>query len=126
MAATKAPPAPTQTPAELPVLERFYNLRNAAIRLDLTDPDDPEDTTGQRWLRDGFNRPADGSQGRKFPGRYMGRSLVFSESDLAVIDGIAREETEARQQAKDEPPVSTGRPRRRTARKTTVPAQRTS
>ncbi|WP_432138966.1 hypothetical protein [Streptomyces sp. bgisy154] len=111
MAATKASHAPTPTPAE-PVLERFYNLRNAAIRLDLTDPDDPDDTTGQRWLRDGFNRPEDGSKGRKFPGRYMGRNLVFSETDLAVIAQISLEETEARQKAKEQPPVSTGRPRR--------------
>ncbi|MFF2215046.1 hypothetical protein [Streptomyces antibioticus] len=95
------------------VVQRFYNLRNAAIRLDLADPDDPDDMAGQRWLRDGFNRPEDGSKGRKFPGRYMGRRLVFSEDDLAVIDEIAREETVARQRAKDTPPVSTGRPRRR-------------
>ncbi len=119
MAPTKAPPAPTRTPAELPVLERFYNLRRAAIRLDLTDPDKPEDTTGQRWLRDGFNRPADGSKGRKFPGRYMGRNLVFTEADLVVIAEIALEETAVRQQAKERMPVSTGRPRRRSSR---VPA----
>ncbi|MEH0629878.1 hypothetical protein [Streptomyces stelliscabiei] len=111
MAATKAPPALTQTPAE-PALGLFYNVRNAAIRLGLTDPTDPDDTTGQRWLRDGFNRPFDGSKGRKFPGRYMGRELIFSEADLAVIDEIAREETEARLKAKEQPPVSTGRPRR--------------
>jgi hypothetical protein len=111
MAPTKAPRVPIQRTAE-PVLERFYNVRNAAIRLDLTDPDDPDDTTGQSWLREGFNRPEDGSKGRKFPGRYMGRRLIFSESDLAVIDEIAREETAARQRATDTPPVSTGRPRR--------------
>lgn len=109
MAARKAPLAPTPTSAEL---ERFYNIRSAAIRLDLTDPTDPEDTAGQRWLRNGFNRPLDGSQGRKFPGRYMGRNLVFSESDLAEIAEIALEETEARLKAKEQPPVSTGRPRR--------------
>lgn len=111
MAATKAPPAPIRTPAE-PVLGLFYNVRAAAIRLGLTDPTDPSDTTGQRWLRDGFNRPYDGSKGRKFPGRYMGRELIFSEADLAVIDEIAREETEERLKAKEQPPVSTGRPRR--------------
>lgn len=112
MAATKAPPAPTQTRADLPALGLFYNVRNAAIRLGLTDPMDPDDTTGQRWLRDGFNRPFDGSKGRKFPGRYMGRELVFSEFDLAVIAEIALEETEERLKAKEKPPVSTGRPRR--------------
>ena len=111
MAATKAPPAPTPSPTE-PVLGRFYNIRNAAIRLGLTDPNKPGDTTGQRWLRDGFNRPSDGSKGRRFPGRYMGRELVFSEADLAVIDEIALEETEARLKAKERMPVSTGRPRR--------------
>lgn len=42
----------------------------------------------------------------------MSRRLIFSESDLAVIDEIAREETEARQRAAATPPVSTGRPRR--------------
>ncbi|MDX3243485.1 hypothetical protein [Streptomyces sp. ME18-1-4] len=110
--ATKAPPAPTPTTAELPVLERFYNIRAATIRLGLADPNDPEDNTGQSWLREGFNRPLDGSNGRKFPGRYMGRNLIFSESELAVIAEIALEETEARLKAKDTPPVSTGRPRR--------------
>ena len=117
MAATKAPPAPTQTLAELPVLGLFYNVRAAAIRLGLTDPAKPGDTTGQRWLRDGFNRPFDGSKGRKFPGRYMGRELVFSEADLAVIADIALEETEARLRAKESPPVSTGRPRRTATRR---------
>lgn len=111
MAATKAPPAPQKTPAE-PVLGLFYNVRAAAIRLGLTDPEKPGDTTGQRWLRDGFNRPFDGSKGRKFPGRYMGRELMFSEADLAVIAEISLEETEKRLKAKEQPPVSTGRPRR--------------
>ncbi|MDX3515658.1 hypothetical protein PV755_43330 [Streptomyces caniscabiei] len=120
MAATKAPPAPIRTPAE-PVLGLFYNVRAAAVRLGLTDPTDPGDTTGQRWLRDGFNRPFDGSKGRKFPGRYMGRELIFSEADLAVIDEIAREETEERLKAKEQPPVSTGRPRR-VRRTTKTPA----
>ncbi|MFF7096348.1 hypothetical protein ACFY9A_28735 [Streptomyces rubradiris] len=115
MAARKAPPAPTPTPADLPVLERFYNVRNAAVRLGLADPSNTEDAGGQRWLRDGFNRPSDGSQGRKFPGRYMGGQLMFSESDLAVITEIALEETEARLKAKQQMPVSTGRPRRRKA-----------
>jgi hypothetical protein len=106
--------APTPSPAPEPLaLDRFYNLRTAAIRLALTDPDDPEDTTGQRWLREGFNRPLDGSKGRPFPGRYMGRAIVFSESDLAVIDEIACEETRAKQKAREQPPVSTGRRRTR-------------
>jgi hypothetical protein len=111
VAATKTLPAPTPRTAE-PALDRFYNVRNAAIRLGLTDPKIPDDTTGQSWLRDGFNRPEDGAEGRKFPGFYMSRQLMFSESDLAVITEIAREESEARQRAKDTPPVSTGRSRR--------------
>ncbi|MET8694794.1 hypothetical protein ABZV65_19875 [Streptomyces bauhiniae] len=110
MAARKAPPAPT--PTDRP-LERHFTVRNAAIELGLiTDPDDGSDNTGERWLRDGFNRPADGSSGRKFPGFYMGRNLMFSESDLITITQIAREESEARLAAKERMPVSTGRPRR--------------
>ncbi|WP_037616320.1 hypothetical protein [Streptomyces aureus] len=113
MAATKTHPVPTQRTAEpTPALENFYNVRNAAIRLGLTDPELPDDTTGQSWLRDGYNRPEDGSAGRKFPGFYMSRQLMFSTSDLAVITEIARQESEARQRAKETPPVSTGRPRR--------------
>lgn len=113
MAATRTLPAPTPRTAEpAPVLDRFYNVRAAAIRLGLTDPTIPDDTTGQSWLRDGFNRPESGAEGRKFPGFYMSRQLMFSESDLAVITEIAREESEARQRAKDTPLVSTGRPRR--------------
>jgi hypothetical protein len=42
----------------------------------------------------------------------MGRDLMFSESELAVIADIALEESTARQKAKEKPPVSTGRPRR--------------
>jgi hypothetical protein len=110
MAARKAPPAPTQAPE--PVPERFYNLRRAAVWFDLADPDDPEDKRGQRWLRDGYNRPADGSKGRKFPGRYMSGQLVFSASNLVVIADIALEESDAKQQAKQTPALSTGRPRR--------------
>ncbi|MEX3101183.1 MULTISPECIES: hypothetical protein [unclassified Streptomyces] len=108
MAATKAPPAPIPTDK----LEQHFNVAKAAAQLGLTDPDNPDDKTGHRWLRDGFNRPEDGSKGRKFPGFYMGRELMFSESDLVVITQIAREETVVRQRAKDQMPVSTGRPRR--------------
>lgn len=117
MAATKAPP--TQTTADR--LERHFTVRAAAIQLGLiANPKDPKDKKGERWLRDGFNRPEDGSRGRKFPGFYMGRELMFSESDLVVITQIAREDTAARLKAKDTPPVSTGRPRR--VRRTKTPA----
>lgn len=119
MAATK-PPAPTQNTKDEPVLETFRNVRNAAIRLGLTDPDNPDDTGGQRWLRDGFNRPTDGSKGRKFPGRYMSGQLMFSEAELTVIAQIALEETEAREKAQAMPKPSTGRPRRARAKAPTL------
>lgn len=110
--ATKAPPAPTpKTPAE-PVLEHFFDLGQAAVRLGLRTPEDTS-KRGEKWLRDGYNRPEDGSKGRKFPGRYMAGRLKFSESELAVITDIALEESTAKQQAKPKP--STGRPRRRAA-----------
>ncbi|MFE2712325.1 hypothetical protein ACFXKI_10110 [Streptomyces mirabilis] len=112
MPATKAPPANTRkTPAE-PVLENFYDLGQAAIRLNLRKKDEPG-KRGEKWLRDGYNRPEDGSKGRKFPGRYMAGRLKFSESELAVIAEIALEESTAKQQAKPRP--SAGRPRRRRA-----------
>lgn len=111
MPSPKASSATPKTPAE-PVLERFYNLKAAAEWFDLNDPEDPADESGIRWLRDGFNRPLDGSKGRKFPGRKMSGRLVFSASDLATIAQIALEETEAQQRAKDTPSPSTGRGRR--------------
>jgi hypothetical protein len=100
----KAPPAPTPTE---PVLETFYDVSQAAIRLGLREPNDTS-KRGEKWLRDGFNRPEDGSKGRQFPGRYMAGRLKFSESDLAVIAEIALEESAARRK----PKPSTGRPRR--------------
>lgn len=109
MPATKAPPA-TTSPAE-PVLENFYDVSQAAIRLGLREPHE-DSKRGEKWLRDGYNRPEDGSKGRKFPGRYMAGRLKFSESDLVVIAEIALEESEAR---RSKPRPSTGRrPRRRT------------
>jgi hypothetical protein len=113
MPATKAPPARTQKTPDEPVLENFYDLGQAAVRLGLRPPDDTS-KRGEKWLRDGFNRPADGSKGRKFPGRYMAGRLKFSESELVVITEIALEESAARKK----PKPSTGRPRRRTAVKT--------
>lgn len=110
MPATKAPPARTKTTPAEPVLEIFYDVSQAAVRLGLREPLDPG-KRGEKWLRDGFNRPDDGSKGRKFPGRYMAGRLKFSESELAVIAEIALEESAARQK----PKPSTGRPRRRRA-----------
>ena len=40
---------------------------------------------GERWLREGANRPEDGTKGEMFPHRRMGRELQFSDSDLAHI-----------------------------------------
>jgi hypothetical protein len=106
----KAPPAHTP-PAEL-VLEQFYDVSQAAVKLGLRKPDE-KGKRGEKWLRDGFNRPEDGSKGRKFPGRYMAGRLKFSESELAVIADIALEESTARQK----PRTSTSRTRRRPTRK---------
>lgn len=106
MAATKAPPARTQkTPAE-PVLEHFYTVAEAAVRLGLRKPDDPT-TTGEKWLRDGVNK--DG-----WPCHRMARQLMFSDSDLAAIAELHRNKVDAR----SKPRPSTGRPRRRAAVKT--------
>ena len=111
MPALKAPPTkPTQTD---PVLETFYDVGQAAVRLGLKTQEEHEagSKLGEKWLRDGFNRPDDGSKGRKFPGRYMAGRLKFSESELVVITEIALEESAARKK----PKPSTGRPRRRPA-----------
>jgi hypothetical protein len=69
MAASKAPP-PT-------ILEGFYSLPAAAVRLGLRDPDDTS-TKGEKILRDGVNK-----QG--WPHHRIGQALVFSESNLARI-----------------------------------------
>lgn len=103
---THLAPTPTKT---TDALENIYDLKAATVRLALATPD-PADEDGQRWLRDGFNRPIDGSKGRKFPGQYMSGKLTFTESQLAEILQISFEETAAKQQAKPKP--STGRPRR--------------
>lgn len=108
MAATKAPTQPLTDHS----LDLFYDIKAAARRLAIADPHDPDDESGIRWLRDGFNRPTDGTKGRRFPGRYMSRRIIFSESDLAVIAEIALEETEAKKKAASQPTPSTGRPRR--------------
>lgn len=115
MAATKTP-APTR-PRAADVLERVYDLKAATVRLGIATPD-PNDEDGQRWLRDGFNRPEDGSKGRPFPGQYMSAKITFTESQLAEILLISYEETRAKKQARPKP--STGRPRR--IRAVTTPA----
>jgi hypothetical protein len=111
MPATKAPPA--KTPAEA-VLETFHDVGQAAVKLGLKTQMQHEagSKVGEKWLRDGFNRPEDGSKGRKFPGRYMAGRLKFTEADLILIAEIALEESAARKK----PTPSTGRPRRRSPR----------
>lgn len=76
--ARKAPPT---------LLENFYNVGQAAVRLGLKTQEEHEagSEKGERWLRDGCNRPEDGSKGEPFPHRRMGRELQFSDSDLAHI-----------------------------------------
>jgi len=68
-------------------LENFYNVGLAAVRLGFKTQEEHEagSVKGERWLRDGCNRPEDGSKGQPFPHRRMNRELIFSDSDLAVI-----------------------------------------
>ncbi len=74
----KAPPTP---------LENYYNVGLAAVRLGLKTQKEHEagSKKGERWLRQGANRPEDGSKGEPFPHRRMARELQFSDSDLAYI-----------------------------------------
>jgi hypothetical protein len=120
MAAIEAPDAPT--PNDEAGLAEDYDVGWAAVKLGLKTEAEhlAGSKTGEKWLRDGYNRPSDGSKGRQFPGRYMAGRLKFTEDDLAVIAQIALEESEAKRQARENarPRPSTGRPRRtRTARK---------
>lgn len=74
-------------------LERFYTVKEAAswFKLDGSDDPDKQDSQGgERWLRDGVNRPLDGSKGTPFPHHRIGRRLLFSESDLAQIAAMHR------------------------------------
>lgn len=106
MPATKAPPARTQkTPAE-PVLENFWTVAEAAVRLKLRDPKDSS-KKGEKFLRDGVNKEG-------WPCHRMARQLLFSDSDLAAIAEIHHN----KQDARSRPRPSAGRPRRRGAVKT--------
>lgn len=74
-------------------LERFYTVKEAAAWFKLNDSDEPgkqDSVGGERWLRDGVNRPEDGSKGTPFPHHRIGRRLLFSESDLAEIAAMHR------------------------------------
>lgn len=85
MAASKATPRPKT----VPTLETFHNVKQATVRLGLA-TEEPEDKRGQKWLRDGANRPKDGSKGEQFPHRRMAGQLMFSDSDLAEIAEMNR------------------------------------
>ncbi|MGW0780405.1 hypothetical protein [Streptomyces sp. NPDC002913] len=63
-----------------PVLERYFNVKQACDRLGLSDPADPNDKRGQKWLRDGVNQDTN-----PFPCSRMARQLLFTEADLAEI-----------------------------------------
>ncbi|MFE9850248.1 hypothetical protein ACFYPN_15760 [Streptomyces sp. NPDC005576] len=66
-----------------PVLEHYYNVKQACDRLGLSDEKDPDDKRGQKWLRDGVNKLG-------FPCLRMAGQLKFSDSDLAEIAELHR------------------------------------
>jgi hypothetical protein len=81
MPATKATPARTpKTPAEPAVLENFWTVAEAAVRLKFRDEDDPT-TKGEKVLRDGVNL-------HDWPCHRMGNRLIFSDSDLIAIAAL--------------------------------------
>lgn len=90
----------TPKSAPAPVLERYYTVAEAAVRLNLRperkDTEEEESKKGEKWLRDGVNRPEDGSKGPKFPCHRMAGKLMFSDSDLAVIAEHSRNTPERR------------------------------
>jgi hypothetical protein len=94
-------PAKAPTTKPKPVLENFYSVKQAAIRLDLQDPDDPEDNRGEKWLRDGVNKLG-------WPCHRLAGQLKFSDSDLAEIAEINRNKKDGRSGPR--------RPRRATAK----------
>lgn len=96
MPAQKAPPAGTKT-AE-PVLENFYTVSEAAIRLRLREPQDPS-KKGEKFLRDGVNKLG-------WPCHRMAGQLLFSDSDLAFIAEQNRNRVDGRSR-----PRRTRRPR---------------
>lgn len=66
-----------------PVLEHYYNVKQACDRLGLSDPKDPDDKRGQKWIRDGVNKLG-------FPNHRMAGQLLFSDSNLAEIAELHR------------------------------------
>lgn len=73
-----------------PVLENFYNVKQATVRLGLA-TEDEDDKRGQKWLRDGVNDKTD-----PFPCSRMAGQLMFSDSQLAEIADRHRNKPEAR------------------------------
>lgn len=73
-----------------PVLENFYNVKQATVRLGLA-AEAEDDKRGQKWLRDGVNQKED-----PFPCHRLSGQLMFSDSDLAEIAERHRNKTEAR------------------------------
>lgn len=80
---------PRKAPPTAVPLDYFYNVSNAAIRLGLRPPDE-DSQRGEKWLRDGANRPKDGSKGPRFPHHRMAGQLRFSDTDLAQIAELHR------------------------------------
>lgn len=95
MAASKATPRPTLAP----VLENFHTVSAAAVRLSLRDEGE-EGQRGEKWLRDGANRPKDGSKGEPFPHHRLAGRLMFSDSDLAEIAAMNRQVPQRRGRAR--------------------------
>jgi hypothetical protein len=80
--------ATPQAPAK-PILEHFYGVKQACDRLGLSDPKDPDDKRGQKWLRDGVNKLG-------WPCHRLAGQLKFSDSDLAAITEIHRNKVDGR------------------------------
>jgi len=83
----------TRKPTPTKQLEGFYDVKAATVKLGIA-TEDPEDESGQRWLRDGVNH-------KGFPHHRMSGRLVFSDADLAAIAAMHRNA-----------PARRGRPRR--------------
>ena len=92
-----------------PVLEGYHGIKKATELLGLSDPADPTDTAGQKWLRDGVNL-------KGWPHQRMAGRLVLSDSDLAAFAGMHRN-----------PAVRPGRrSRKRAATRPSTPAAESS
>lgn len=90
-------PARQTPPTRMLKLEGFHDVKQATVKLGLAS-EDPNDVSGQRWLRDGVNH-------KGFPCHRMNGRLLFSDSDLAEIAAMHRNA-----------PTRAGRPRRKPAR----------